>query len=151
MIEGVETKQLKPIPDERGWLMEILRCDDPVFKAFGQVYVTAAYPGVIKAWHLHEKQTDFFTVVQGMAKIVLYDDRSGSITKGEVNEFFIGEKNPMLLKIPSNIYHGFKGIGRKTAVILNLPDRPYNRERPDEHRLPYNTEKIPYDWSLKHG
>ena len=61
MIDGVKVKKLKVIPDERGWLMEILRCDDEIYKEFGQVYMTTAYPGVVKAWHFHKKQTDNFT------------------------------------------------------------------------------------------
>ena len=79
MIKGVKIKELRVIPDERGWLMEILRCDDELFKKFGQVYVTTAYPGVVKAWHLHKKQTDNFTCIHGSMKVVLYDDREGFI------------------------------------------------------------------------
>src|SRR5210317_2053764 len=96
MIDGVVVRQLKLIPDERGFLMEILRRDDPVFEEFGQCYVTAAYPGVVKAWHYHKKQTDHFCVLSGMAKVVLHDDREGSSTRGETNEFFCGEQNRVL-------------------------------------------------------
>ena len=100
MINGVKTKKLKLIPDERGWLMEILRCDDDIYKKFGQVYITTAYPGIVKAWHLHKKQTDNFTCIQGLMKVALYDSREESSTYREVNEFFIGNKNnPNLLKI----------------------------------------------------
>ena len=103
MIEGVEIKRLKIIPDERGRVMEILRKDDEVFEDFGQNYMTTAYPQVIKAWHLHKKQTDFFTCIKGMIKLVLYDSRENSPTKGEVNQFFVGEHNPILIKIPKEI------------------------------------------------
>jgi len=91
MIEGVRTKRLKVIPDERGFLMEMLRCDDEMFEKFGQVYLTVAYPGVVKGWHYHKKQTDIFIPVKGMFKLVLYDDREGSPTYGRINKFFIGE------------------------------------------------------------
>lgn len=101
MIENVKTKNLRVIPDERGWLMEILRCDEDLFEKFGQVYFTTVYPGVIKAWHLHKKQRDNFTCVNGMVKVALYDARKNSPTYGEVNEFFIGEKNPKLISIPT--------------------------------------------------
>jgi len=155
MIEGVEIKELRVIPDERGWLMEILRCDDDVFKKFGQVYLTTAYPGVVKAWHMHKKQTDNIVCIRGMIKLALYDSRKGSKTYGEINEFFIGEKNPKLVTVPPMVYHGFKAIGDKTAYIINIPDLPYNREKPDEYRLPPDTKEIPYDWILtpgkKHG
>ena len=103
MIHGVITKALKVIPDERGFLMEMLRDDDPFFQKFGQVYLTVVYPEVVKGWHYHKKQTDHFVVVKGMSKVVLYDSREDSPTKGEVNEFFLGERNPTLLVIPPPI------------------------------------------------
>ncbi len=77
LIQGVTVKPLRVIPDERGYLFEMLRSDDPLFQKFGQTYVTAIYPGAIKAWHYHKKQTDHFVCVHGMAKVVLYDDRAG--------------------------------------------------------------------------
>lgn len=92
MIEGVITKQLKHVADERGWLAEILRSDWEQYKKFGQVYVTAGYPQVVKAWHMHKKQVDNMACIKGMMKLVLYDGRAKSKTKGEVNEFIIGEK-----------------------------------------------------------
>src|SRR5205085_8017804 len=99
MIAGVRIKRLKVIPDERGMLMEMLRDDDEFFQKFGQVYLSVVYPGVVKGWHYHQKQTDHFVFVKGMAKVVLYDRREGSKTHGEVNEFFMGEDNPILLVI----------------------------------------------------
>lgn len=155
MIEGVKTKQLRIFPDERGWLMEILRCDDEFFTKFGQVYLTTAYPDVVKAWHMHKIQTDNFSCIYGMMKVVLYDDRKDSPTFGEINEFFIGDKNPMLISVPPFVYHGFKAIGPEIAYFLSVPTEPYNYKKPDEYRLPPNTNEIPYDWVLnpskKHG
>jgi dTDP-4-dehydrorhamnose 3,5-epimerase len=155
MIEGVKTKKLRVIPDERGWLMEILRSDDGVFEKFGQVYITTAYPNVVKAWHYHKKQTDNFTCIKGMMKVALCDAREDSPTYEEVNEFFIGEKNPVLISVPPMVYHGFKAIGTETAYFLSIPTLPYNYEEPDEYRLPPDTKEIPYDWGLikglKHG
>ena len=90
MIMGVKTKMLKTIPDERGYLMEILCCDEDLLNQFGQVYMTTAYPGVVKGWHYHNKQDENFAVVKGMIKLVLYDRRPDSLTYGDVNEFFIG-------------------------------------------------------------
>jgi dTDP-4-dehydrorhamnose 3,5-epimerase len=149
MIEGVKTKKLKPIPDERGRLMEILRADDEIFETFGQVYATTAYPGVVKAWHFHKLQDDHFCVLVGMMKIVLFDARENSPTQGEVNEFFMGIHNPIVLKIPAGVYHGFKCIGETEALCLNVPTNTYNYAEPDEHRLPWDTEQIPYDWGQK--
>jgi dTDP-4-dehydrorhamnose 3,5-epimerase len=151
MIDGVKIKTLKTIADERGWLFEILRRDDEIFREFGQVYLTAVYPGVVKAWHCHEKQTDSFTVVSGMAKLVLVDLRRDSATNGEVDEFFIGDQNRILVQIPPGVYHGLKGIGTQPALALNCPDRSYDHDNPDELRLPVDTDAIEYDWGTRHG
>ena len=151
MIDGVQVKPLRVIPDERGRLMEILRSDDPFFEKFGQVYMTTAYPGVVKAWHYHKKQTDYFACVKGMMKLVLYDDREGSPTRGEVNEFFIGEHNPQLVRIPKGVLHGFKCIGTEEAIVINCPTELYRYDDPDEYRVDPHQNDIPYDWSRKDG
>lgn len=151
MIEGVRIKKLKVIPDERGRLMEILRNDDEIFKDFGQVYMTTAYPGVVKAWHYHKVQTDNMAVLSGMMKIVLYDSRKGSPTFGQVNEFFAGDHNPILLQIPNMVYHGFKCISQKEAVVVNIPTEAYNYKEPDEFRIDAHNNDIPYDWARKDG
>lgn len=149
MIYGVETKSLKLIPDERGFLMEILRSDDPLFQKFGQVYVSAVYPGVIKGWHYHRRQTDFLAVIQGMAKLVLYDPRDDSPTCGSVQELFIGELSPQLVKIPPLVLHGMKGIGDRLAVFINCPTELYDYDRPDEYRVDPYDRTIPYDWGIR--
>ncbi len=150
MIEGVKVRKLRVIPDERGYLMEMLRSDWQEYEKFGQVYVTAAYPGAVKAWHYHTLQTDHFVCVQGMAKVVLYDRREDSPTYGQIDEFFVGERNPCLIKIPPLVVHGFKGIGEQTALIVNVPTELYNYDQPDEYRLAFDSDEIPYDWALKH-
>ena len=154
-IEGVQVKNLLVIPDERGWLMEILRNDDDIFEKFGQVYVTTAYPGVVKGWHYHKIQTDNFTCIHGMMKVVLYDSRENSPTYENIIELFVGDKNPLLLRVPPLVYHGFKGIGTETAYFLSISTEHYNYFEPDEFRLPPDTDLIPYDWGLtpglKHG
>ncbi len=146
MIDGVHVKPLRIIPDERGFLYEMLRADDPFFQQFGQCYLTAVYPGVVKGWHWHKLQTDHFVCVKGMAKIVLYDRREGSPTFGEVNEFFMGERNLILLVIPCGVLHGMKGIGTETAMIINLPTHSYQHQAPDEYRIDPHDNDIPYDW-----
>lgn len=151
LIDGVKTKQLRIMPDERGYLMEMLRCDDEMFSKFGQVYLTVAYPGVIKGWHYHKKQNDIFVAVKGMIKLVLYDPRKESATRGLINEFFIGERNPLLVTIPAGVVHGFKGIGVEPAYLVNLPSEPYDYKNPDEFRIPPRDASIPYDWALKEG
>ena len=151
MIDGVEIKKLKVIPDERGRLMEILRADDDLFNKFGQVYMTSAYPGVVKGWHYHKKQSDNMAVVKGMMKIVLYDDRKKSKTYGEINEIFAGVHNPVLVHIPPLVCHGFKCISEDEALVVNIPDELYNYKHPDEYRLPAHGGKIKYDWARKDG
>jgi len=151
MIEGVRVRKLRLIPDERGFLMELMRSDWEEFEKFGQVYVTAVFPGVVKAWHYHKFQTDHFVCIQGMAKVVLYDMREGSPTHGEVNEFFMGTLNPIMLKIPQGVAHGFKGISQEMTLIVNVPTELYNYEQPDEYRLPAHSKEIPYEWGRKDG
>ena len=149
-IEGVRTKPLRLIPDERGWLMEILREDDALFQKFGQVYCSATYPGVVKAWHFHEKQVDNFACVAGMVKLVLVDTREESPTRGAVNEFFIGTQKPLLVQIPAGVYHGWKCISVEPSLVINVPTVPYDYANPDEYRLaPHGT--LPYDWSRQDG
>ena len=135
----------------RGNLMEILPSDAAHFQKFGQAYITTAYPGVTKAWHYHKIQTDHFCVLSGMMKIVLYDNRHDSPTKGQINEFFMGERKFGLLVIPPGVYHGFKCISTSEAMVLNLPTETYNYDQPDEYRLDPHTSEIPYDWSRKDG
>lgn len=149
MIEGVVVKPLKKIPDERGAIYHMLRADDPIFEQFGEIYFSLVYPGVIKGWHIHKQMTLNYAVIQGMIKLVLYDDRKNSSTKGELMELFIGKEKYHLVKIPPLVWNGFKGMGTEVAIVANcatLPHDPNELERID----PF-TDKIPYDWGLKHG
>ncbi|MGD8537390.1 MAG: dTDP-4-dehydrorhamnose 3,5-epimerase family protein [Candidatus Aminicenantes bacterium] len=151
MIEGVKIKQLRVIPDQRGRLMEILRADDDLFEAFGQVYMTTTYPGVVKAWHLHKKQKDNVACVQGMIKLALYDPREESPTYKEVNEFYLGTHNPLLVQLPAGVYHGWMCVSSDEAIVINVPTEVYNRKDPDEFRLDPHTNDIPYDWRRRDG
>ena len=149
MIAGVKTKKLKVVPDERGRLMEFLRSDDDLFIKFGQVYVSTTYPGVVKGWHYHKIQTDTLTCVKGMLKLVLYDRRDGSQTKGELQEFYVGEHNPLLVQIPPGVCHGWKCVSQEEAIALNCPSEVYDYQKPDEYRIAPHTGEIPYDWGRK--
>ncbi len=151
MIDGVKTKSLRVIPDERGRLAEMLRSDDDIFIKFGQCYFTTTYPGVVKAWHFHKLQTDNFVAVTGMFKVALYDDRQDSPTYGEVNEFFLGDFNATLLQIPPGVYHGWKCISEHEGIVVNVSTETYNYDEPDEYRLPFDTDKIPYNWDIQFG
>ena len=151
LIAGVKVKQLRLVPDERGWLLEILRGDDPeLFVGFGQVYVSATYPGVVKAWHYHRRQIDNFACVAGMVKLVLVDTREDSPTRGAINEFFLGTQQPLIVQVPNLVYHGWKCISVEPSLVVNVPTEPYDYRDPDEHRLePHGT--LPYDWRRKDG
>jgi dTDP-4-dehydrorhamnose 3,5-epimerase len=151
MIDGVIIKKLRVIPDQRGRVMEILRRDDDLFQKFGQVYMTTTYPGVVKAWHKHEKQADHIACVAGMIKMALYDGRPGSPTFKEINEFYLGLHNPLLVKVPAGVYHGWMGVSPEEAVIINVPTETYDREKPDEQRLDPHGNDIPYLWERKDG
>jgi dTDP-4-dehydrorhamnose 3,5-epimerase len=146
MIEGVKIKKLKVIPDNRGRLMEILRVDDKIFRKFGQVYMTTAFPGIVKAWHYHGLQIDNFTCINGKIKFALYDARENSPTYREINEFIMSLDDPILVQIPPFVYHGFKCIGDTEAIVINTVSEPYNHQNPDEYRVDPFDNDIPYDW-----
>ena len=131
--------------------MEILRNDDEIFEGFGQAYVTCVKLGYAKGWHMHENQSDYFVCIKGNAKVVLCDKRKESKTFNEVNEFFLGEKNRILLKIPERVMHGFESEEEQEALILNFPTKTYNYENPDKIRAPFDSKEIPYSWKAKKG
>jgi dTDP-4-dehydrorhamnose 3,5-epimerase len=151
VIEGVQVKRLVKHVDERGYLMELLRRDDEIFEGFGQVYVALNYPGVVRAWHYHKKQDDCFVVVKGAIKVALFDAREDSPTQGQVEEFFLGEGNDIVLRIPRGVMHGYKTVGTEPSLLLNFPSEPYDGQEPDEYRLPWNSDRIPYNWDIKMG
>ncbi len=151
MIQGVAVKPLRCLVDDRGFLMEILRSDEPMFERFGQVYLTCCRPGFAKAWHYHREQTDHFMCLRGRCLVVLYDNREGSPTRGQVQEFRLaappgGEDEAMLLKIPRLVVHGFAALDEEEAHILNIPTALYRYDAPDELRLPWNSPEVPYAW-----
>jgi dTDP-4-dehydrorhamnose 3,5-epimerase len=151
MIDGLKVKKLRVIPDDRGRLMEILRRDDDLFQNFGQVYMTTTYPGVVKAWHKHGKQTDNIACLAGMIRLALYDDRPGSPTHKELNEFYLGVHDPALIQVPPGIYHGWMCVSQEEAVIVNIPTEVYDYRKPDEQRLDPHENDIPYRWKRKDG
>ena len=148
MIEGVRITPLTQILDERGKIMHMLRCDSENFIRFGEIYFSCVFPGVIKGWHIHTKMTLNYAVPHGHIKLVLYDDREGSLTKGLIQEIFLGPDNYCLVTIPPLVWNGFKGYGDEMAIVANLSDIPHD---PDEigRKEPFDPS-IPYTWDLKH-
>ena len=151
LIDGVALRRAKVIADERGRLGEMMRADDPWFEKFGQVYFTTTYPGVVKAWHHHKKQTDHFYVLKGMVKIVLYDERPDPSTHGTVNEICVGEHCPALVRVPPGVLHGWMCVGESEAYIVNVASEVYNYSDPDEFRVDPHDNHIPYDWARRDG
>jgi dTDP-4-dehydrorhamnose 3,5-epimerase len=148
MIDGVIIKPLKKIPDERGAIFHMIRRDDEIFKRFGEIYFSKVYPGVVKAWHIHTKMTLNYAVIVGMIKLVLYDDRKNSKTKGELVEIFLGEDNYSLVTIPPHVWNGFKGVSTEPAIVANCSDIPHD---PKEIKRidPLKNDIITYDWTIK--
>jgi dTDP-4-dehydrorhamnose 3,5-epimerase len=148
MINGVSIHPLRQIPDERGKIMHMLREDDPQFEHFGEIYFSVVYPGVVKAWHLHKRMILNYAVVCGMIKLVLYDDRPDSPTRGNLMELFVGQDDYKLVKIPPMVWNGFKGLGITQAIVANCSTEPHD---PSEivRMAPFD-KSIAYDWSLKH-
>ena len=148
-IHDVQVTPLRRIPDERGAVFHMLREDSPVFERFGEIYFSVAYPGVVKGWHVHRQMTLNYAVPVGMVKLVCYDDRRDSPTRGAVQELHVGELNYVLVTIPPLVWNGFKGEGSQTALVANcatIPHDPGEIDRVD----PFEND-IPYDWALRHG
>ena len=148
-IDGMTVTPLRRIPDERGAVFHMLREDDPAFERFGEIYFSTVYPGAIKAWHLHYEMTLNYAVPVGMIKLVCYDDREGSRTRGNLVELHVGDLNYVRVTIPPLVWNGFKGEGATPALVANCCTVPH---RPDEiERMDPFTDTIPYDWALRHG
>lgn len=147
-IEGVIIKPLEIIPDDRGFILHMLRNEDPLFEQFGEIYFSIVYPGVVKGWHLHRKMTLNYAVVSGMIQLVLYDDRKDSPTRGRIQQVCIGERNYCIVKIPPLIWNGFQGLGTREAIVANCATHPHD---PLEiERLDPLNNHIPYQWGVKH-
>jgi len=147
MIDGVSIQPLRQIADERGKIMHMLRCDHPKFQKFGEIYFSCVFPELIKAWHIHDHMTLNYAVPHGNIKLVLYDDRVGSPTKGELQEIFLSPWNYQLVSIPPKVWNGFKGIGTEMSIVANCSDIPHDPE--EIHRKDPFDPSIPYNWSAK--
>ncbi len=151
LIDGLHFRPTRPVPHEDGTLAEIARTDWPeVDQPIVHVHVTTTEPGRTRAWGLHEHSTDRLFVVRGLVSIVVFDGRQSSPTHGQVNEFKVSERNPGLLVIPPDLYHGWKVIGTEEAFIINMPTSAYRYDQPDALDLPYESEEaaaiVPWRW-----
>jgi dTDP-4-dehydrorhamnose 3,5-epimerase len=149
VISGVVVTPLRQFCDERGKVMKMISREDSVFREFGEVYFSVAYPGVIKGWHIHKRMTLNYAVPSGHIKFVLYDDRQESPTRGLIQELFLGPDNYCLVTVPPLVWNGFKCVGTESSIVANCSTIPHDPHEADK-RDPFDGS-IPYDWALKHG
>ena len=150
MIEGVKVKKLVKHCDDRGFFAELVRDDEPeLLTRFGQASWSMSYPGVIKAFHYHEKQDDLWFFPSGNAQVVLYDLREDSSTKGETDVYYMGDENPIALLIPKGVAHGYRVLGQKPATIIYFTTESYNPVHPDEKRINWDDSEIGFSWETK--
>jgi dTDP-4-dehydrorhamnose 3,5-epimerase len=147
-IEGLQVVPLRRIPDERGTIYHMLRSDDPHFKRFGEIYFSSIYPGVIKGWHLHHQMTLNYACIYGRIKLVCYDDRPNSPTRGELTEIFLGPDNYSLVVIPPEVWNGQKGMGVDLSIVANCATHVHDLTQSE--RLDPFDNSIPYDWAVRH-
>ena len=148
-IEGVVVKKLVTHSDDRGYFREVVRADDGLLRQFGQSAVTKTYAGVIKAFHWHKDQDDLWYVVDGMARIVLYDRRPGSATHGATQVVYAGDDNPVVVLIPNGVAHGYQVLGNKPIMLFYHVTKAYDPKDPDEQRIPFDDPEIGFDWSIQ--
>lgn len=151
-IAGVNVRAAVTHPDERGEVCEIYNPawgfhEEPLV----YVYQICIRPHRVKGWVVHYEQDDRLFVSLGTVKVVLYDARDGSPTRGMVNELYFGERKRGLITIPKGVFHAIQNVGDTDAVLVNLPTRPYNHARPDKSRLPLDTDQIPYRFEDRAG
>ena len=147
LIEGVLIRPLKKIPDERGTIMHGVRRDN-ILNDFGEVYFKKLYFGVINGWHVHETLILNYICVFGMIKLVLYDMREDSSTRGTLQELFIGEDNYCLVHIPPGIANGSKGMGSPYSIMVNVASEPHDPNL-KYLRIDPHAGEIPYDWTRR--
>jgi dTDP-4-dehydrorhamnose 3,5-epimerase len=144
LIEGIRIVPLRQIPDHRGTVYHMLKATDPHFIQFGEVYFSSIYPGVVKAWKLHERVTVNYACIFGRIKLVLYDEREDSKTRGILNEVFLSPDHYSLVVIPPRLWHGFQGMSHPAAIVANCASEPND---PSELvRLAPGDKRIPYNW-----
>lgn len=143
-MDGVKVVPLPPIADERGAVFHMLRSTDAHFVEFGEIYFSSVYTGIVKAWKNHRRLTANYACIHGRIKIVLWDDREGSPTRGSLVEVFAGPEEYALIAIPPGIWHGFQGLAKPVSILANCATEPHDDNELD--RLEPRCSEIPYDW-----
>lgn len=152
LIDGVQIQPFPLWPDDRGYFLEVARLGKGLVADFppdnSQVSAALNYPGIIKAFHYHLHQTDFWVPTSGLLQVVLVDMRAGSMTYGAKNTLYVGNLRPWQILIPPGIAHGYKVIGEQPSMLVYVTNRTYDPK--DEGRIPHNDPRIAYDWELQH-
>ncbi len=152
LIEGVRIQPLTLWPDDRGYFLEVQRLGQGMAAHFPaertQVSAALNYPGAVKAFHYHLRQTDCWTPAAGLLQVALVDLRAGSPTYGARNTLYSGVLRPWQILIPAGVAHGYKVVGPEAAMLVYLTDRFYDPA--DEGRIPYNDPHINYDWETQY-
>ncbi|GIW43243.1 MAG: dTDP-4-dehydrorhamnose 3,5-epimerase [Candidatus Binatia bacterium] len=147
MIRDVRLIELKPRVDDRGYLIKVLRADDPHFTKFGEVYIVGDFArGTVRAWHKHRVLWDYFHISHGAAKFALCDDRPDSPTYRQLDEYVLSARNPSTLVVPPGVYHGWVALEDDTQLV-SIASELYDPDNPDEERIPWNS--FDYDWSVR--
>jgi dTDP-4-dehydrorhamnose 3,5-epimerase len=147
VIDGVLVVPLRRIPDERGTVSHMLRQSDPHFRGFGEIYFSSIHPGIVKGWHRHDPAWLNYACLGGTIKLVLYDERPASPSRGELMELFLGQEQHLLVQIPPLVWNGFKAVGPSTALVANCCTHEHGTFRSE--RLPPQGSHIPYDWAAR--
>jgi dTDP-4-dehydrorhamnose 3,5-epimerase len=148
-IEGISIREVRHVPRDHGVITEIFRPEwDPTGLPVVHIYQSRLFAGALGAWSCHKRTTDRLFVNQGQLKVVLYDDRDGSRTKGAIMQLIAGDARPCLIVLPPGIWHGLQNVGNSDALVINCPSRPYDYKDPDHYRLPFDTAEIPYRWNV---
>ncbi|HNA04332.1 MAG TPA: dTDP-4-dehydrorhamnose 3,5-epimerase family protein [Rhodocyclaceae bacterium] len=152
LIDGVKIHHPVTHQDERGTLCEVYsrswKFDDV---SMVHAYLVTVRPGKVKGWAIHHVQIDRYFFVSGTLKLVLYDARKDSPTRGMINEFYFGELNRALVSVPPGIYHAVENVGTVDGLMFNIPSEPYRYEAPDKSLLPLENDVIPYSFALNRG
>ena len=152
LIEGVRVQAFDVWPDDRGYFLEVVRMRQGLAAHFPpettQVSAALSYPGTIKAFHFHQRQTDLWVPASGMLQVALVDLRPDSPTFGVRNTLYVGSLKPWQLLIPPGVGHGYKVIGEGPGILVYVTNRLYNPR--DEGRIPHDDPSIQYDWEIQH-
>lgn len=144
-IAGVVIQPLRQIVDERGAVLHMLRADSPLFTRFGEVYFSLVLPGVAKAWKRHRRVTQHFAVPVGRIRLVLYDDRPTSASRGRLEEHILGRPDHyVLVLLPPLLWYGFQGQDSTPSLLANCTDFPHDPQEGES--LPIDSPQVPFNW-----